>query len=815
MKSKKRAPLDFGAPAPAASDEEMPGVDLAVAEDDDVDLGPEPKLTPMFGAEAGKPPARRTNKTPAETSSETLSLAAVGRISNPAAKPIYLAAGVVSILWALAPIAYAVGYRQGIAPLQNDGFALAVFALLALGPVALVWIAAYVLNQGLKLAGEARRTRVLAEQMLAPAALAATDAHDAVAAVRAEIDHAAGVATQARDKMLALREALSVESERLAEATAESVRTAAQLTKDLVVERSAMSDLATSLDGQSTAITDAISRQAKMVAEASDLAETQLREAEAALAARAADMAAAAGEASDAARVGAEDLARQIARLETAGLGESDQIRVVDEGLGEQRAALIAVAHALRAGQEDFAVQAESQVAQLTEFLGHAKLSAIDVGEMARSSAEAITELTSVTGGQLRELAEAAREEREAIGEQVAQGFARIGDIAAEQRQVLEAELLQALNALTTAGENAHASVESQVQAAQARVDNLGEAAFTAGQRADAAFEARLGDARQLIESSAQMVEQAAAGAAQKLEQGVDAARAAVGELERLLSAVTQQMADAPVEVQSKAAEVQAAVGRGVDELLASARRAADETQAIDAAFQERVRRNYDMLSEATRMMSAVAGSPLGASTFGARPARAAEAPPPAVAEAPTEGPRLRLRLQPTATDAEFSAVFDAAGGKSAAPTPPEGEGDSRDWRWKDLLTNLDDTSEPGDERLAERLASEIGAMGIDPGALLPKGRIDEIVGAVQDGDAARARMAVKGCAPAAVRRLVRRLFSDASMREDAERFRARYGGMIAEAAQQDRSGNLARALLASEAGRSYLLLDTAAGDLA
>lgn len=813
MKPKKRAPLDFGAPAPATSDQETPEIDLAVTDEDQPDLGPEPRLTPLFGDEAGKPPARRANKAQVEVASENASLAAVGRMKNPAAKPVYMVAGVVSILWALAPIAYAVGYRQGVAPLQNDGFALAVFALLALGPVALVWIAAYVLNQGLKLAGEARRTRVLAEQMLAPAALAATDAHDAVAAVRAEIDHAAGVATQARDKMLALREALAVESERLAEATAESVRTAVQLSKDLGVERGAMSELATTLDGQSTAITDAINRQAKMVAEASDLAETQLREAEAALAARAADMAAAAGEASDAARVGAEDLARQIARLETAGLGVSDQIRVVDEGLGEQRAALIAVAHALRAGQEDFAVQAESQVAQLTEFLGHAKLSAIDIGDMARSSAEAITELTSATGVQLRELAEAARLEREAMAEQAAHGFARIGDSAAEQRQALEANLVQALNALTVAGEQAQAAVETQVQAAQARVDNLGEAAFTAGQRADAAFEARLGDARQLIESSAQMVEQAAAGAAQKLEAGVEAARAAVAELERLLGAVAQRMSEAPDEMQSKAAEVQAAVGRGVDELLASARRAADETQAIDAAFQDRVRRNYDMLSEATRMMSAVAGSPLGASALGARPARTVEPSPPAV-ETPTDAPRLRLRLQPTATDAEFSAVFDAAGGKSS-PAPSEGDGEGRDWRWKDLLTNLDDTSEPGDERLAERLASEIGAMGIDPGALLPKGRIEEIVSAVQGGDAAGARMVVRSCAPAAVRRLVRRLFSDAAMREDAERFRARYGGMIAEAAEQDQSGRLAQALLASEAGRSYLLLDTAAGDLA
>jgi len=831
MKPKKRPTVDFGAAEPprdgltplGEAPEAAPDLDLDISEVPESVVEPTSEPAPaaatMADPEAGASPALFA-PAPPPTASSPFSLDAVRRIKDPAAAPIYTAALIVSALWALAPIAYAIGYRAGVAPLQNDAFAIAVFALLALGPVCLVWIAAYVLHQGLKLAGEARRTRALAEQMLAPAALAASGAQDAVAMVRAEIDHAAGVANQARDKILALREALAVESEHLAETTAASVRAAGQLTKDLSGERGAMTELAADLDGKSGAIVDAIGRQAKMVAEASDLAETQLREAEAALAARAADMAAAAGEASDAARIGAEDLARQIARLETAGLGVSDQIRVVDEGLSQQRAALVSVAHALRAGQEDFAVQAESQVAQLTEFLTHAKLSAGELGDVARQSAEAIQDLTQSTGHQFREMAEAARDEREALGEQVAYGFARIGDAAAAQRQALEVELTRALEALTYAGEQARHAADGHAQAVQHRVDALGEAAFAAGQKADQVFEARLGDARSLIESSAQMVEQAAAGAAQKLEAGVAAAHAAVAELERLLHAVSQQVIDIPAEAQSKAAEVQAAVGRGVEELLASARRAADETQAIDAAFQDRVRRNYDMLSEAARMMGAVAGSaPLSASRFGAPPRPLGEPPPSApAASAPISdtGMRPRLRLTPTASDTEFSAVFDAAGGKTPSAAPPETEaGGERDWTWKDLLTTLDDAGAAGDERLAERLAAEIGAMGIDPTALLPKARIEEIAAAVQTRDAPGARAVVKSLAPAAIRRLVRRLFSDNGLRDDAERFRRRYGAMIDEASERDRGGFMVSALLSSEAGRTYLLLETAAGDLA
>ena len=54
--------------------------------------------------------------------------------------------------------------------------------------------------------------------------------------------------------------------------------------------------------------------------------------------------------------------------------------------------------------------------------------------------------------------------------------------------------------------------------------------------------------------------------------------------------------------------------------------------------------------------------------------------------------------------------------------------------------------------------------MGIDPAALLPKGRIEEIAAAVQTGDAAGAREVVRTLAPAAIRRIARRLISDASV---------------------------------------------------
>ena len=117
-------------------------------------------------------------------------------------------------------------------------------------------------------------------------------------------------------------------------------------------------------------------------------------------------------------------------------------------------------------------------------------------------------------------------------------------------------------------------------------------------------------------------------------------------------------------------------------DLMKAVRKAAEETQNIDAAFQERVRRNYDMLSEAVRLMGVVAGAAGGggagprlapASLSGdpcaplrppiARRRRNPSLPrPPAPALDPPLRPRLKLT--PTATDEEFKTVFEAAGGR-------------------------------------------------------------------------------------------------------------------------------------------------------
>jgi hypothetical protein len=874
--TKRTRPADFGAPTP-----ENPAVREAEQAADwaaDVHEPPpvyerEPSPYAAVGASNGGSAMTATSPlTPArrpEDDARYEDLVDDG-FRPPSAWPIYLVALTVAVLWALGPIAFALGYRSGVVPLRNDSFALLVFALLAVGPAVFVFAAAYMIRQGQKLGAEARRAKAMAEDMLSPAVTAAARAGDVVLGVREEIARAGVAADEARETLLALREALAAESERLIESTDVSLRGARELTATLGQERTEMGALAHSLDAQAARVSDSITQQAKMVAEAAELAEAQIRDAEGVLSARAADLAAAAGEASDAARTAGEDLTRHIARLETAGVGVTDQVRAVESGLTEQRTALITLTQTLKTDHEGFADQAEAHAAKLSEFIDQARASSEELSDRALKGGESLRALMADAADQFRDLTETAKAEREEFGQSTLQSLETVSHAAAQQRAQLETQTRAAIEALGVAAEETRAAAASHAAAAREQVDQLSEAAFSAGQKANQVFEARLSEARALVEQSSEMVDQAGAATAKRLEEGAAAARASLAALQEMMTEIDKRAAQLPANAQGQIEMVRQAVSEGLEELTAQARRTAEEAQAIDAAFQDRARRNFEMLGEAVRLMGASAAmpqaplAPLPAASAGPpraprpRVDKALESPEPAlpsapdapkaVAAAPAQeddldvdlddlmepapaparakdpaaiapapsavpdpGLRPRLKLTPTATDEEFSAVFEAAGGAADAPEPaPDGES----WTWKDLLASIDGAETDG-ERLQDVLGDDLAQMGIDPAKLLPKARIDEIAAAVQTGDLDGAREVVKRLAPAATRRIARRLLTDEAVKRNAQVYVRRYQTLVDDAVVRDPEGFLMATLLGDEAGRIYLLLDAAAGDAA
>ena len=140
--------------------------------------------------------------------------------------------------------------------------------------------------------------------------------------------------------------------------------------------------------------------------------------------------------------------------------------------------------------------------------------------------------------------------------------------------------------------------------------------------------------------------------------------------------------------------------------------------------------------------------------------------------------------------------------------------GDEADeWTWKDLLSSMEEPQIDEDSMAVSRFA-DFEALGLDVGALLPRARIEEIAAALQTGDAIGAREVVRRLAPAAVRRLSRRVLTDKVLRDQADRYVRHYEDLISDSAKQDREGFMTAALLGSEPGRAFLLLDAAVGDL-
>lgn len=766
---------------------------------------PQAVVAPPFEVSADAPPvAYETPPTPARVQRQD---------APPSGRHAYLVAGVASALW-IGGVATWLAFEVGSGAVELEPLRLAVYALIALAPAGMAIMLAHAVRQGAGLAAETRRARELSEALIAPTALAAQQTGAVLHSLRNDIDQASLAAERARNDMALLREALSQETSRLNEAAETAGRTARRLAEQLGGERDKMQVLAGQMETQASGVVEAVERQSRMVVDASDLAQTQLREAEAALAARAADLAAAASEAQDAARVAADDLARQTLRLENAGSGVAEQIQSVEEGLGQQRAALVTAAYALRTDQEDFSAQVESQRAQLSEHLSATRTAASELDAASSRSTETIKDLVEAATDQFRALVEMSQREADGFDAATKLALDRFEALAAEARDALVEETRLALSALQATAEEARAAATHAAEQAQVRADRLGEALFDAAQKADQAADSRVDSARKIVIQTGELVEEAGDRALERLEATVERMTAALAQIDETISDLDDRASRLPDEARKRVETVRATVEEGLAALSAASQKAAADTEALDAGFQERVRRNYDMLTEAVRLMGVVSGD---------GPALRRREPAPTSSAAPVDGNAGRTR----STKAEEARAFGLRGRLKLEPMPGSGtpataSGDRLDWN--DLV---DDG--PGDapldletpvmptlsaEALEERITAAIRRMGVDPNALLPRSRVEEAAQAVADRDPDRARQIVRRVAPAAVRSVSRRVLTDPDLRADAEAYvRGFSRDLSARAGSNDGPGILGR--LTSDGGRAFMLLDAAVGDLA
>ena len=821
---------------------------------------PPPEVTPPARTTQAKTPKKTKDNESPRRDLSTLTVEPEGVMKATGTSPAIFwgAVTVVSLVPACALAAFILGAQGDIGAFALKPFNLVVVACLALFPVALIFASAFALRNVAALARQSQRTAALADAMLAPAASAATETAALVEALRSQVDHAVRAVRLAHADVTELSNKLKSETDRLQDA-AQIARAATQaITRSLEHEREAIGQVSSSLSVQTTGIIETVDRQARMVADASDLAQTQLREAEASLASTASEMMNAASDVSDTARRVSEDLDRQTQRLETAGSGVSDQIRSVEEGLSQQRAGLVSAALSLRADQEDFAVHIENQRAQLTEALSITRVATVDLGETSARGIDVLRDIVLSAQENFSALNGAAENERTAFETRIHATLSNISIMAADARDDLIDETRRSLEQLTVAAADAKRAADLAAQTAQARVDRLNETIFEASKKADEVFDSRFNAARRLIEDSAELINEAGDQTAEKLDQSFAHTRQTINEVNQALNELTQSADQLPLMAQDRLHDIRKAVEDGLAAMTAAAKKATLETEAVDLAFQDRVKRNYEMLNEAVRLMGVISGeAPLssqataGADTFRDRDygrtiatPRPAPQPPQAMprpvqtsAPAPRQTSDARLRLSPLGTETRPSPGPQPTAQPTVQPARPTAPQKTPDgWSWRDLLNGM----EGGQQNVAEApnvrtyeppveaqppfdaefdsldavMINEVNAMGVDAAALLSRGRIEETVSAIMAEDNEGARMVIRRVAPAAIRRLARRLVSDVNLRQQANDFATFYDQQINIALMSKDPSRALTEILANDTGRAYLLLDAAISDL-
>ncbi|MDC7682488.1 tipN [Asticcacaulis sp. BYS171W] len=815
-------------------------------------MAPEPEfmtLTPPpepSAPVAQKPGAYRPQvktETPTDVAAIKVKPEGVMKVSGGSGGLFWGGVTVISLGWALCLTAFVLGAESNLAAFTTQPFRLVILGALALFPIGLIVATAFALRHAAALSREARRTAALADAMVAPASIAASQTTALVDSLRQQVEQAVRAVRLAHGDLDDLSQRLKTETEALL-AAAEHARGSTQhITGTLASERQAVIAMGQQLDVQAQGVIEAVDRQARMVADASDLAQTQLREAEAALAARAADLATAASDAHNTARVITEDLDRQTLRLETAGAGVADQIRSVEEGLSQQRAGLVSAALSLRADQEDFAVHLENQRAQLSEALTVTRTATVELGETSSRGVDVLRDLVLHAQEQFRQVLNGAENERTAFETRIHSTLSNISVMAADARDEMINETRHALEQLNLAAEDARRAADAAAITAQGRVDRLNESLFEAGKKADEAFDSRFVAARRLIEDSANLIDDAGTVAADRLDRSFAHAREGIKQVDAALNELNARADELPIQAKSRLEEIRRAVEDGLIAMTEAAKKAAQETESVDQAFQDRVKRNYEMLTEAVRLMGVLGSQPLPT---------APTAPNPYVErfDKPKDMPRQERRNLGTERPIERSrprvGLDPLEAPLTPNPTPPSSRPSvarpasvQEGWSWRDLLNGMEGregqpTPQPapvsrrappipdpepvepeGDyDNLDDLMIGEVAAMGVDTNALLNRARVDEIIAAIVADDNEGARLVIRRIAPAAIRRLSRRLTTDMPLREQAQEFVTFYDRQINIALLTRDPRTALGEVLATDVGRTYLLFDAAISDL-
>ncbi len=494
--------------------------------------------------------------------------------------------------------------------------------------------------------------------------------------------------------------------------------------------------------------------------------------------------------------VAAADIANSHA-IESTKTLESSASRLQDEaekaGIGAQNIAqkLDQAATHLAARTRDLDEQ-RSALSQSAKELDETSTKVADNFARGHEDAKALNDLTQQSIDNIKTIsAEGAATVAQAFDEAVARARHATEDVhttisVAARQQKDQAE------ALKNAASEAHQALDDYAQVIAKRLEQANEASFSAASWADKTFE----------------------------------------RLEETTKVLEQKLSALPETADAQARDLHNKLREGLASLNAAARDAAGEAEQMDAAFQSRIRQNYELLSDFMARMGAAA-DPRGGGAL--------EVPSPFTSAAPEPAPApLTTKIEEAAPMPPAAAApkpvieKEAPPEEVSAPVPEEAVQPEKEeksgWRWKDVLSGMGpdvetpdntapkpkETSEPSDPALApaaadplDRLVTLFRIHNIDPAGLFSNMVFNSLAHARMLGGVRAMTDVVQMEAKTAVSALRTAFEDDAQLCAAAESFCDELRGKLDEAVRTGRKIHVETHLRTGD-GPAYLLIEAA-----
>ncbi len=754
-----------------------------------------------FPSEESEAPVLATPPPPAAPKASQ-SVSRVAPTPRPPGMAVLIASGLLALFWAGGAWAFLFGHYGGEAIMQGGPERFWGVMFVAFGPAMILLGVGYMLREMMKFAVTARDIESAAQRLAAPVDLAKGDARRLSDAITAEIDRVGESADGALTRLGAMEEVLRHHAEAVQRASNEARGQVDKMIDDLRAERDSVAGMATQMAEEAKKVTDTIDRQAEMVSAAADLAASHAKESRDFLEKSAERLAAAGGSAQQSG--------------EKAAFAISEQMRDMD---------------ALISALDERATRLENVANSQKDNL-----------KLAQKTAHELSLAAEAGSGSMKSSVDSAIEQARRLGEMVAQEMKSLAKKSADDVDKVRA----AADAARVAAQDAGRTLENTAATVVSHAEKMNSAS-TFSRKAEETFQARLRTMETMMANLDERLSQAPSRLAAAAPPARRAVRDEFGELDDFepdLPPVREPRRDRSASLDDFAAPGPRG-GQGARAGRRGHREAPDEQAQRAAEFEalETARR-----AESTASFDDPFDDELPVER-GRRRSRAADAPDFDDLDRRPNGRSGRERRREPEPDLEPPMRPPSNGRRGREASRGFDEGDRLDgpadfdqgappmrgpdrpiddapgvrvgggggqagggWRWKDLLRDTDEKPafSRGD---ADAVVSGLRRAGIDPGSALDPDMTARIARARRRAGSGEARALVIDGAVDDVRRTASALASDPGLRARAEAFLDDHARLVRRAVDQNDAQGLG-ALLDTEAGRAYLLIDAALSDV-